>query len=181
MTVQTRGNPQFGNPLIHLAGCDLLDMPPEEADPHADIATTRDDLIRYALAVRPHYDTVGRLIGQLAGLFILAQARGRFEPDFEAYSTPVEQARACADAVYSMTAPKLAWRQHWCINRAMALVGQVVDEFSHPLQGADEVRDQVIAWNRQLKRANMLLRWAADRSLGLNPVDFKQACCCAAA
>lgn len=180
MTVQIRGNAQFSNPLVHLVGCDLLEMPPEEIDVYADISVTQDELIWYGLSIRPHYDTVGRLIGQLAGLFILTQARGRFEPDFEAFTTPLEQARTCAEAIFSTTAPKVMWRQHWCITRAMALVGEVIDQFSRPLHGSCEVQDQITIWTKQLKRANTLLRWASDHSLGLNPVDFKQACCCGA-
>ena len=170
----------FGNPLVHLAGCDILDMPADEVDLMTDITVRRDELIAYALAIRPHYDQVGRLIGQLAGLFILAQVRGRFDPDFEAVKSPLEQARECADAVRSITAPASVRRQHWCITRAMALIGEVTDGFTLSLRGSERVREQIGEWSEQLKRANTLLRWASDRSLGLTPVDFSQACCCGA-
>jgi hypothetical protein len=169
------------NPLVHLAGCDILDMPADNLDPLADISVTQDELIAYALALRPHYDKLGRLIGQLAGLFILAQARGRFDPGFEAFATPLEQARECHDALHSITAPAGVRRQHWCMCRAMQLVKDVTGQFTTSLDGGERVREQVALWTEQLKRANTLLRWASERSLGLSPVDFSQACCCGAA
>ncbi|MDF3838251.1 hypothetical protein P3W85_35765 [Cupriavidus basilensis] len=165
-------------PLVHLAGCDALDVPPEDIDPLADIAVTQDELIAYALAVRPLYDNLGRLIGQLAGLFLLAQVSGRFDRDFEAVTTPIERARECSDAIRSIAAPKGASRRHWALCRAMSLVGEVTDQFASTTYGQEHVREQVSAWTDQLKRANALVRLASDASLGLNPVDFSQACCC---
>jgi hypothetical protein len=169
---------ELETPLVHLAGCDALDVPPEDTDPLSDISVTQDELIAYALAVRPLYDGLGRLIGQLAGLCLLAQIRGRFDPDFEAVTTPLERARECADMIRSINPPKSAVRRHWALCRAMSIVGDVTDQFSNPKSGPAQVRDQVSAWTDQLKRANALVRWAADASLGLNPVDFNQACCC---
>jgi hypothetical protein len=180
MAFDTLNREAFSKPLVHLAGCDVLEMPSEDIDPLADISVTRDELIAYALVLRPHYDKVGRLIGQLAGLFILAQARGRFDPGFEAFATPLEQARECADALHSIAVPPAARRQHWCVCRAMHLIDEVTAQFTKSLRGTERVREQVAAWNDQLKRANTLLRWSSDRSLGLNPVDFSQACCCGA-
>ncbi len=171
---------EFRKPTVHLAGCDVLDMPPDDIDPMADISVTRDDLIAYALSVRPLYDRVGQLIGQLAGLFILAHARGRFDPDFEAVTAPLEQARACADAIRSIATPGSVRRRHWCLCRAMMLVSEVTDQFTNSMRGSDRVREQVSVWTEQLKRANTLLRWASDSALGMNPVDFSQACCCGA-
>jgi hypothetical protein len=166
-------------PLIHLAGCDALEIPvEEEAVALSDITVTQDELIAYALSVRPLYDSLGRLTGQLAGLLLLAQVRGRFDADLEAVTTPRERARECAERIQSIHPPKGAARRHWALCRAMSIVTEVTQQLSNPKSKPEQVREQVAAWTDQLKRANALVRWAADASLGLNPIDFSQACCC---
>jgi hypothetical protein len=174
-------NTMPGNALVHRAGCDLLEIPVEDNNPFDDITATRDDLIAYGLAIRPHYDKLGRLIGQLAGIFLLAQVRGRFDPDFEAVSTPLERARECSDSILSITPPKAAKRLHWALLRAMSMVVEVTGQFSDSIHGSERVRECVSEWTERLKRANALVRWASDTSLGLHPVDLSQACCCCGA
>jgi len=169
---------EFEKPLVHLSGCDVLDAPPESEALDVEITVNQDELIAYALAMRPQYNKLGRLIGQLAGLLLLAQARGRLDFDFEAFKPPMEQARECIDAIRSITAPAGAKRRHWVLCRAMTLVNGVTDQFTHSLGGEAQVREQVGKWSEQLKRANAMLRWASDSSLGMNPIDFSQACCC---
>lgn len=169
---------EFDQPLIHLSGCDVLDAPPESEELDGEITVNQDELIAYALAMRPQYNRLGRLIGQLAGLLLLAQARGRLDADFDAFKPPLEQARECDDAIRSITAPNGAKRRHWVLCRAMAAVNGVTDQFTHSIGGENEVRERVWIWSEQLKRANAMVRWASDSSLGMNPVDFSQACCC---
>lgn len=172
------GNTGFEKPRIHLAGCDALEAPPEDLDPLADISVDRDDLVAYALAVRPLYDQLGRLIGQLGGLCLMAQLKGRFEPDFDAVTPARERAGECADAIRSITAPRTAVRRHWALCRAIVIVNEVVVGFAKAQLGADRTSGQISRLTEQLKRANALVRWASDGSLGLNPIDFGQACCC---
>src|ERR1700744_4173894 len=174
-------NTMFGNPLVHIAGCDVLEVAVEDSDALEDVTAVRDDLIAYGLAIRPHYDRLGRLIGQLAGIFLLAQLRGRFEPDFEAVITPLERARECLDSILSITAPKAAKRRHWALLRAMLIVSEVTGQFSDSMRGSERVREYVLDWTERLKRANALVRWTSDTSLGLHPVDLSQACCCCGA
>lgn len=168
----------FDKPLVHLADCDVLDAPDATEEFDGDITVNQDELIAYALAIRPQYNKTARLIGQLAGLLLLAQARGRLDFDFEAFKPPIEQARECIDAIYSIPAPIGGRRRHWALCRAMTLVNGVTNEFTHSIGGEAQVREQVAKWSEQLKRANALVRWASDSSMGLNPIDFSQACCC---
>ncbi|WP_162600785.1 hypothetical protein [Paraburkholderia sp. C35] len=177
MTPPIRSTTLLEKPLVHVAGCDVLELPPEETDSLADVTVTQDELIAYAVAARPLYDSLGRLTAQLAGLFLLAQIRGRFDPDFEAVTTPLERARECNDAIRSITAPKGATRRHWALCRAITIVCDVTDQFANTKSGTEQVREQVAVWVDHLKKANALVRWAADASLGFNPVDFSQACC----
>ncbi|CAB3780197.1 hypothetical protein [Pararobbsia alpina] len=170
-------NSSFSMPLVHEYGCDALDMPPDDLDPLADISTTRDDLIAYAIQLRPHYERVNRVIAQLAGLFILAQARGRFEADHDAVVKCIEQATACVDAIAGIRPPPMAKRQYWCTSRAVALVNGVTAEFGASTRDPARVREYVARWTDQLRRANALIRWASERSLGLSPIDLSQACC----
>lgn len=169
---------QFDKPLVHLAGCDVLDAPPESEGIGGEITVNRDELIAYALAMRPQYNRLGRLIGQLAGLLLLAQARGRFDFDFEAFKPPMEQAWECSDAIRSISAPDGVKRRHWALCRAMTLVSGVTDQFTHSIGTEGQVRERVAKCSEQLKRANAMVRWASDSTLGMNPIDFSQACCC---
>ena len=66
---------------MHQLDCELFELPTAPVDWMADISTHSDELIRYAQELRPCYDRLGRIIGQLAGLFILARLGGRFETD----------------------------------------------------------------------------------------------------
>ena len=64
-----------GVPTLHGADCDLLDLPAAPVDWLAGITTDHDVLIRSAVGLRPGYERMGRIVGQLAGLLILARDR----------------------------------------------------------------------------------------------------------
>lgn len=64
-----------------------------------------DNWVYYASRVRPHYERMNRLIGQIGGLLILGQAKGCFDTYFEMSRTPKEQTAACLDDLNSVIAP----------------------------------------------------------------------------
>jgi len=83
-------------PALHGADCDLLELPAAPVDWLSDITTDRDALIRYALGVRPGYERTGRIVGQLAGLLILARLGKRFESDWPMRAGPDDSNRSHA-------------------------------------------------------------------------------------
>lgn len=162
---------------VHALGCDLLDLPAAPADWLADITSDSDELIRYAEALRPGYDRLGRIIGQLAGLFILARLGSRFEADWPAVASVVEQGRHAEADLHAVQAPAVAARHHAYVLEALRKVMEVVHGFDTWLPARQPLRDRLDGWTRELQLAGTMLSGAAAESLGLMPVDFSQACC----
>ena len=167
-------------PLVHENGCvafDVAPVAPAEANPLADITTQRDELIRYALEVRPCYDRINRIVGQLAGLFILAQARGRFEADFESSTAALRQIEEVHDALSSIRPPAAAQRHHKQLCLALGEVSSVSAQFGRSLPTPEATRASISAWTLTLKQASARVRATSAVELGLMPVDMSQACC----
>lgn len=162
---------------VHALGCDLLDLPAAPTDWLTDIITDRDELIRYAQALRPGYDRLGRIIGQLAGLFILARLGSRFEADWPAVASVVEQSRHAEAVLHAVQAPAVAARHHAYVLQALRKVMGVVRGLDALLPSTQPLCELLDGWTRELQLAGAMLRGAAAESLGLMPVDFSQACC----
>ncbi|MFZ4478551.1 MAG: hypothetical protein ACOYNZ_01515 [Rhodoferax sp.] len=164
-------------PALHDLECELSELPCAPADWLADMDTDHDDLIRYAEKLRPCYDRLGRIIGQLAGLFILARFSGRFETDWTAVTRVMEQTRQTEADMHAVWVPKVA-RQHFAyLLLAFHKTAAVTCGFDANLRRSDLLREQLDGWTRELKVAGAMLSRAAAEKLGLLPVDFSQACC----
>lgn len=165
----------------HGTECEWFDLPLAPVDWLGGLATDRDELIRYALALRPSYDRLGRIIGQLAGLFILARLSGRFEADWAAVARVVEQVAQVEPELHDVRVPRVARAHHAYLVQACVKVAAVTRGFdASALQAAHQARrlsDRLDTWTRELKRAGAMLSGAAVESLGLMPLDFSQACC----
>ncbi len=161
----------------HGVGCELFDLPAPPTDWLAGIDTDRDELIRYALELRPGYDRLGRIIGQLAGLFILARLGARFESDWSAVARVVEQTRHAEPALRAVRAPVVARQHHAYLVRAFDKVSAITHGFDAVLRTPQTLRDRLDGWTLELKLAGAMLSGAAIERLGLMPVDFSQACC----
>ena len=166
-----------GGFAVHGAACELFDLPEAPADWMAGIHTDRDDLIDYARQLRPCYDRVGRIIGQLAGLLILARLGGRFEADWTAVKRVVEQTRQTDAELRAVGVPAAAARHHAFVAQAFAAVAAVTFDFDAVLPRPQHLRERLDDWTRELKRSAAMLSAAAVERLGLMPVDFSQACC----
>lgn len=164
-------------PTLHGADCDLLDLPAAPVDWLADITTDRDCLIRYALGVRPSYERMGRIVGQLAGLMILARLGKRFESDWPMAASVVDQARQAEEELHSAWVPVVARHHHWYLLQALQRIHKVVCAFDQRMLAGDLLRAQLDGWTRELKLAGAMLSGAAVEGLGLMPLDFSQACC----
>jgi len=164
-------------PTLHGAECDLLDLPVAPVGWLADITTDRDALIRYALGVRSGYERTGRIVGQLAGLLILARLGKRFESDWPMATSVVEQARQAEEEMHSAWVPAAARHHHCYLLQAIQRVQNVVCAFDRRIPTGDLLCAQLDGWTRELKLAGAMLSGAAVEGLGLMPLDFSQACC----
>lgn len=177
MKLKMADAPLLIDKMVHLYECAMFDAPEPVSDPLMDIQTNRDEMILYALQLRPCYHRIGRIIGQLAGLFILAQASGRFEADFRAVVIVIEQVEQTVAAIHAIKIPKQTERHHERLVKALRLVASVTAEFSDSMRTPERVRERLGLWTRRLKRANAMVSGAAVERLGLMPVDFSHACC----
>lgn len=164
-------------PTLHGADCDLLDLPAAPVDWLADITTNHDALIRYALGLRPGYERMGRIVGQLAGLLILARLGRRFEPDWPMAASVVEQAQQLDDELHSVWVPVVARQHYRYILQALLRVQKVVHAFDQRLPTDDLLCAQLDGWTRELKLVGAMLSGSAVEALGIMPLDFSQACC----
>jgi hypothetical protein len=167
----------FVSKMVHLHECAVFDSPEPALDPMIDIQTNRDEMILYALQLRPCYHRIGRIIGQLGGLFILAQASGRFEVDFGAVAVVVEQVEQTVAAIHAVKVPKQTERHHERLVKALGLVASVTAEFGDSMRTPERIRERLGLWTKRLKNANAMVSGAAVDRLGLMPVDFSHACC----
>jgi hypothetical protein len=154
-----------------------MDLPSAPLDWLAEIKTDRDVLIRYALGLRPGYERLGRIVGQLAGLLILARLGKRFESDWPMAISVVEQAQLVDDELHSVWVPAAASQHHCYILQAQQRVQKVVNAFDQRLPTGDLLCVQLDGWTRELKLAGAMLSGAAVEALGIMPLDFSQACC----
>lgn len=164
-------------PALHGADCDLLDLPAAPVDWLADITTNHDALIRYALGLRPGYERMGRIVGQLAGLLILARLGKRFESDWPMATSVVEQTQQLDGELHSVWVPVFARQHHRYILQALQRVQKVVNAFDQHLPTGDLLCAQLDGWTRELKLAGAMLSGGAVEALGIMPLDFSQACC----
>lgn len=164
-------------PALHDLECELFDLPRAPSDWLADLGTDHDDLIRYAEKLRPCYDRLGRIIGQLAGLFILARFGGRFETDWTAVTRVLEQTRQTEADMHAVWVPKIAQQHYAYLLLAFNRTAAVTRGFDANLRRSSVLREQLDGWTRELKLAGAMLSRAAAEKLGLLPVDFSQACC----
>jgi len=165
--------------LIHQPQCDALrEVPPAAAAVATDgIETDRDELIRYAIAMRPCYDRINRVIGQLAGLFILAHATGRIETDFEPIQAVLQQMDEVRDAVCCLSPPANARHHYVRMLKVQRVIGEVAIDFRRSGWTRERTSEALARWNDSLKSAHAQLRAASSGQLGMLPVDFGQACC----
>jgi hypothetical protein len=162
---------------VHGSACEFFDLPEVPADWLSGIGTERDDLIGYAQQLRPCYDRLGRIIGQLAGLLILARLGGRFETDWTAVKRVVDQTRHIEVELHAVRVPAVAARHHAFVARAFETVASVTRDFDAILHRPPRLQERLDDWTRELKRAGAMLSAAAVERLGLMPIDFSQACC----
>ena len=155
--------------LVHRWDCPAVAEP---SLPGADVAEV--DAVAAAVLRRP-YDALRRLIGQAAGLLVLAQASQRREiVDLPAVAVAREQWREVTATLADLNAPRGCERQMENLIRAARLVGACLDALE--ASASRQTVDASLALDR-IAAAYRLLQNASSDKLGMTMVDFRQSCC----
>lgn len=168
----------------HKPDCMLsLEGPLPEAVPNPEeLARTlgSDAVALYASACRPIYEDLRRVVGQLAGLLILARLTARTEM---ADLPEMQQCRArWQDAAQrlAMLSPPTGLQRHKAqLDGAHAFCGFVMKTFPD-LRPTSDTAPQLDLMSVQIKRAYAHLDAASSTKAALQMVDFSHACCACA-
>lgn len=168
---------------VHRYDCELVAAPPSDAEggetrqaienhPAADEA-----VVRYVVAARPVYDGLRRLIGQVAGLLVLAEAGGRRDvldlPDIPAAR---ERWAEVEQRLGALQAPSGLEGHLDRLATAHATLGEVLDDFGLARLQRDW-RQHLDRAGDRIKHAYAWLQAASEPRAGMTPVDFNHACC----
>ncbi|MBW1248746.1 hypothetical protein I7860_18835 [Pseudomonas tolaasii] len=140
-----------------------------------------DEWMYYASCVRPQYERMNRLIGQIGGLLILGQANGCFDTYFEMSRTPKEQTEACLDELNAVVAPVGAVPHLNHLRSAARKLDVVAHDLNGAVRDAHRLSARLDEWLAALKSVSAMLHCAADPVVSLQPVAFEDACACCVA
>jgi hypothetical protein len=151
------------------------DCPAVAADPSLPEREVADVDAAAAAALRRPYDALRRLIGQAAGLLVLAQASNRREIlDLPAVAVARAQWREVTATLADLSAPRGCERQVENLTRAARLIGACLDALE--ASATQETVDVSLALDR-IAAAYRLVQLCSIDKLGLSMVDFRQSCC----
>ncbi|MBI4924011.1 MAG: hypothetical protein HY834_19940 [Devosia nanyangense] len=131
----------------------------------------------YATACRPIYEDMRRIIGQLAGLLILARLTERPEmADLTEMKSCQSRWQDAAQRLGTLVAPPGLDRHKLQLESAHAFSGRVMGTFPE-LRAGNVNGAQLDRMSVQIKRAYAHLNAASSVKASLQMVDFSQACC----
>src|SRR6202522_2458689 len=156
--------------LVHRWDCPAIAAEP--ALPEPDVAEV---YAAAAAALRRPYDALRRLIGQAAGLLVLAQASQRREiVDLPAVAVAREQWREVSATLGDLSVPRGCDAQAENLIRAARLIGACLDALE--ASANRETVDVSLALDR-IAAAYRLVQNSSSEKLGMTMVDFRQSCC----
>ncbi|MBZ9987398.1 hypothetical protein LB572_09840 [Mesorhizobium sp. BH1-1-5] len=168
---------------IHRYDCELIAAPPSDAESGETKQAIENDpaaneaVVRYVVAARPIYDGLRRLIGQVAGLLVLAEAGGRRDvldlPDIPAAR---ERWAEVEQRLGALQAPGGLEGHLARLETAHATLGEVLDDFGLARLRRDWQQHLDRAGDR-IKHAYAWLQAASEPRAAMTPVDFNHACC----
>jgi len=164
---------------VHRYDCEALSQAPQGADAaaHDAPAIPQEAIALYAVAARPIYDGVRRLIGHVAGLLILVQAGGRRDVlDLPDLAAARERSEEIEGRLRSLLVPRGLEAHFARLEAAHAAIGEVLDDFDAARHRPD--------WHCHLDQAGArisfayaCLQAASEPRAGMTPVEFNHACC----
>ncbi len=160
---------------VHLWDCPAVAAKRALPEPQVtDVNVAEADAAAEAVLRRP-YDALRRLIGQAAGLLVLAQAsQGREIVDLPALAVAREQWREVTATLADLNAPRGCERRKENLIRAARLVGACLDALE--ASAAQKTLEVSLALER-IAAAYRLVQDSSSDKLGMTMVDFRQSCC----
>ena len=140
-----------------------------------------EELLRYGIEMAPVYRRLRRLVGQLGGIAILAQAgQSAPWPDHPALAAAGEALREAEETIRRASVPAEQHASHAHLRRSAADLAWVVSRLRKPpiAEAHDRTWPGTVAI--ALDRAYRALKWASNEALGFSLVDARQSCCCSA-
>ena len=159
----------------------VLDGPtPELVPAPEELAKTlgSDALAKYAAECRPIYENLRRIIGQLAGLAILARLTTRREiADLQEMQRCEARCQETAQRLSSLHVPTGAEAPKVQLDAAYAFCRTAMRTFSE-MSGQAPLEEALDEVGMRIKRAYAHLQAASSEKAGLEMVDFAHSCCC---
>jgi hypothetical protein len=162
---------------VHRPECaSLAANPPAIPDVDRVPEDASDEVIAYGLQARRIYADLKRVIGQTAGLLILAQASGRREAfDLPSLANAQDLWLETRDRLGSLSAPTRLDPNLRRMVAAHRLVGACLTSLHAP-RLADGAPDLTVALDN-LSAAYKHLQAASEDRFGMTMVDFRHSCC----
>lgn len=142
------------------------------------IGLRADEWVFYAAQIRPYYDQINGVIGQLAGLLILGQAKSCFEAYYNLASTPLDQIEECRGGLLKVRPPVIAVEHYEHLMRAASQVDEIARTLRRSVNNPDQLRVAIPHMVSALEAVCCMLRCAADPMVRLQTIDFADGCAC---
>lgn len=153
---------------------DVEPTPPDEVG----VGMRTDEWVFYSAQIRTYYDQINGIIGQLAGLLILGQARSCFEAYYSLAATPLDQIEDCRCALSKIRPPAIAAKHFAHLSRAAERVDDIARSLRRSVASPERLRIEIPRMVDELEGACSILRCAADPVVRLQTIDFGQGCAC---
>ncbi len=140
------------------------------------LPTPSADILQRQLALQPAFNGATRLLGQVAGLLLLANAGSNLDRQRQHVAAAQLQWRALDDAVRNLEVSQIATSIACSIERLGILLERLERRFRMSLGDDAELR----AMLEELAAIRSLLQKASCPQHGLALVDFAGACCAGA-
>lgn len=169
-----------GSGTVHQADCSIWDTPADAA-PDALIGEgiDRNDVIAYLGAVRPIYDALKRVLGQFAGLLLLAQADSRpvVDLDLPMHTSAKDQLREATDRLRAVRSTAAVERHRGALQTIADLLLAGLEKLESDLSSPRRAEAEMEAMMMLLSQAQQRLLAVSEPRAGMTPVDFSHACC----
>ncbi len=164
-------------PSIHAADCQSWGQAAGAVSGPAITPDLPDDVAAYAAGARAVYSDLRRLVGQLAGLLILAQASNRREAfDLPTLVAARELWQSLPERLDGLRAPGRLDANAYQLRATHRLLGDCLEALRDPRLNGDD-RPDLSAAMAGLARAYTHLQAASEPRVGMTMVDFSHACC----
>ena len=145
----------------------------------ADLTDTFDErTIRYVLETRPHFEELRQVVGQVAGMLVLAAAGAKsVTQDHPLFATARESLRQATDGIRSARPSARGLHHHRHLLNAAEALGLALSRAQEDMHLHGMDRDRIDPVLEPLNLAYRQLAWSAKALPGFEILSFDQACC----